>query len=109
MAACGFAGVCLEGAVFAPFSSFVSFLIVVSAALAGAAATLPAATVFAADYAAEGKLWWAHIQFLADDKLEGRNTGSEGYRKAVAYVAGRFDRMGLLPAGTSSYEQQVKF
>jgi hypothetical protein len=68
-----------------------------------------AATVFAADYAAEGKLWWAHIQFLADDKLEGRNTGSEGYRKAVAYVAGRFDRMGLRPAGTSSYEQQVKF
>jgi hypothetical protein len=73
---------------------------------------LAAASLFAADYAAEGKLWWAHIQFLADDKLEGRNTGTEGYRKAVAYVAGQFDRMGLQPAGTLSplsWEQPVKF
>ena len=70
---------------------------------------LVAASLFAADYAAEGKLWWAHVQFLADDKLEGRNTGTEGYRKAVAYVAGQFERMGLQPAGTSSYEQPVKF
>jgi len=68
-----------------------------------------AASLFAADYAAEGKLWWAHIQFLADDKLEGRNTGSEGYRKAVAYVASQFDRLGLQPAGTSGYEQPVQF
>jgi hypothetical protein len=30
---------------------------------------LAAASVLAAaaDYAAEGNLWWAHIQFLADD------------------------------------------
>lgn len=70
---------------------------------------LAAASLFAADYAAEGKLWWAHIQFLADDKLEGRNTGTEGYRKAVAYVASQFDRFGLKPAGTSSWEQPVKF
>jgi hypothetical protein len=32
----------------------------------------------AIDYAAEGKLWWSHVQFLADDKLAGRDTGSEG-------------------------------
>ncbi len=70
---------------------------------------LAAASLFAADYAAEGKLWWTHIQFLADDKLEGRNTGTEGYRKAVAYVATQFERLGLQPAGTSSYEQPVKF
>jgi hypothetical protein len=47
------------------------------------------------DFGAEGKLWWAHIQFLADDKLEGRNTGSAGYRKAADYVAAAFDRFGL--------------
>jgi hypothetical protein len=70
---------------------------------------LAVTSVFAADYAAEGKLWWAHVQFLADDRLEGRNTGSEGYRKAVAYVASQFDRLGLQPAGTSGYEQPVKF
>jgi len=70
---------------------------------------LAAASLFAADYAAEGKLWWAHIQFLADDKLEGRNTGSEGYRKAAAYVAAEFEKFGLKPGGNGGYEQPVKF
>src|SRR5882757_11311848 len=67
------------------------------------------ATLTGAEFAAEGKQWWAHIQFLADDKLEGRNTGSEGYRKAVAYVSGEFERNGLKPAGTDGYLQPVKF
>ena len=70
---------------------------------------LSAAALLGADYAAEGRLWWAHIQFLADDKLEGRNTGSEGFRQAVAYVARQFDKIGLKPAGTSGYLQPVKF
>ena len=70
---------------------------------------LTTASLFATDYAAEGKLWWAHIQFLADDKLEGRNTGSEGYRKAAAYVAGQFERLGLKPGGSGGYEQPVRF
>ncbi len=61
------------------------------------------------DYVAEGKLWWAHIQYLADDKLEGRNVGSEGLRKAVEYVTAQFERSGLTPAGDSGYLQQVKF
>ncbi len=73
---------------------------------------LAAASLFAAtaiDYNAEGKLWWAHIQYLADDKLEGRNVGTDGFRKAVDYVAAEFERAGLKPAGTSGYLQQVKF
>jgi hypothetical protein len=61
------------------------------------------------DFAAEGKLWWAHVQFLADDKLEGRNTGTEAYRKAAEYVASDFERLGLKAAGDSRYFQQVKF
>jgi Zn-dependent M28 family amino/carboxypeptidase len=63
----------------------------------------------ASDYRSDGKRWWSHIQYLADDKLEGRNTGSEGYRKAAAYVAGQFERAGLKPAGASAYLQPVKF
>ena len=66
-------------------------------------------TLLAADFAAEGNLWWAHIQYLASDKLEGRNTGSEGYRQAVEYVSTQFERDGLQPAGTSGYQQPVKF
>lgn len=61
------------------------------------------------DYVAEGNRWWSHIQTLADDKMEGRNTGSDGHRRAATYVAGEFERAGLKPAGTSGYLQPVKF
>jgi hypothetical protein len=68
-----------------------------------------AAALFAADYVAEGDLWWAHIQFLADDKLQGRDVGSDGYGEAVKYVAGKMETYGLKPAGTDGYLQKVKF
>src|SRR5580658_8551958 len=68
-----------------------------------------AASLFAADYAAEGKLWWSHIQFLADDKLQGRDVGSEGFQKAVEYVSAQFERLGLKPGGPNGYQQPVKF
>ncbi len=56
----------------------------------------------------DGKRWWTHVQFLADDKLEGRNTGSEGHKKAAQYVADQFERAGLRPAG-KNYQQTVPF
>ncbi len=50
----------------------------------------------------------AHIEFLADDLLRGRQPGSDGYNIAANYVAGQFLQMGLLPAGNDgSYFQQV--
>lgn len=67
------------------------------------------AAAAATDWSAEGKRWWAHIQMLADDKMEGRNTGSEGHRKAAVYVAGEFERSGLKPAGTAGYLQPIQF
>jgi hypothetical protein len=63
----------------------------------------------AVDYAAEGKLWWAHIEFLASDDMRGRDTGSPEFRKATEYVAGKFEKLGLKPAGTSAYFQPIKF
>src|SRR6478672_3643038 len=69
---------------------------------------LGAAALMAADFAGEGDRWWAHIEFLADDKLQGRETGSDGYREAVKYVAGKMETFGLKPAGTSRYLQPVK-
>src|SRR2546425_967033 len=65
--------------------------------------------LMAAELKSDGRRWWSYVQFLADDKLEGRNTGSEGYRKASQYVAGEFERAGLKPAGTEGYFQPVKF
>jgi Zn-dependent M28 family amino/carboxypeptidase len=59
--------------------------------------------------APDGHRWWSYVQYLADDKLEGRNTGSAGHRKAAAYVAAEFERAGLKPAGTDGYIQPVRF
>ena len=57
----------------------------------------------------DGARWWSHVTFLADDRLEGRDTGSAGHREAAEYVAGHFARAGLRPAGTDGYLQPVKF
>jgi Zn-dependent M28 family amino/carboxypeptidase len=57
----------------------------------------------------DGTRWWSYVEFLASDKLEGRNTGSEGHRKAAEFVAEQFERDGLKPAGTQGYIQPVKF
>ena len=59
--------------------------------------------------APDGTRWWSYVEFLASDKLEGRNTGSEGHRKAAEFVAAQFERDGLKPAGTQGYIQPVKF
>ena len=55
----------------------------------------------------DGQRWWSHVAVLADDRLEGRNTGSAGHLKAAEYVAGEFARSGLEPAGTDGYLQPV--
>ena len=58
----------------------------------------------------EGKRWWAHIAMLAGDELQGRDIGSEGYATAARYVAGEFEKVGLLPGGgASSPMQKVRF
>ncbi|HEY1272114.1 MAG TPA: hypothetical protein VGF08_09025, partial [Terriglobales bacterium] len=51
----------------------------------------------------------AHMQFLADDLLEGRGTGTRGYMLAANYVRSQFQTMGLKPAGVDDYFQPVKF
>ncbi len=50
----------------------------------------------------------AHMEFLASDELEGRGTGSRGYRIAANYVASRFMAVGLEPMSTlGSFFQDV--
>ena len=47
----------------------------------------------------------AHIQFLADDKLEGRRTGTNGEELAMQYISKQFKEIGLIPKGTESFPQ----
>lgn len=50
----------------------------------------------------------AHIAFLADDAMRGREAGSPEYDIAAAYVASRFIEYGLKPAGDAgSYLQKI--
>jgi hypothetical protein len=57
----------------------------------------------------DGKTWWEHVTVLADDRMEGRETGSEGLRKAEAYVVEQLTKAGAQPAGTEGFYQPVKF
>jgi Zn-dependent M28 family amino/carboxypeptidase len=56
-----------------------------------------------------GQAWWAHVKALADDSMQGRLTGSDGYLRAAKYVVSQFDAAGLQPAGMNGYDQPVRF
>jgi Zn-dependent M28 family amino/carboxypeptidase len=59
---------------------------------------------------ARGRLWWQHVQALADDSMKGRLTGSDDYLRAAAYVVGKFKSYGLQPAGVDgTFYQPVHF
>lgn len=50
----------------------------------------------------------SHVAFLADDALEGRDTGSRGHEIAARYVVAQFTAAGLKPAGDAGgWYQQV--
>lgn len=52
----------------------------------------------------------AHVTFLADDALGGRDTGSREYQIAANYVASQYKQLGLKPMGENgSYFQTVNF
>ena len=47
--------------------------------------------------------------FLADDKLEGRQTGTDGEIAASNYIVERFKEIGLQPKGTEGFLQSFSF
>ena len=49
------------------------------------------------------------VSFLADDKLEGRQTGTEGEVLASEYLIKRFEAIGLQPKGTEGFLQSFSF
>ncbi|HUF49735.1 MAG TPA: M20/M25/M40 family metallo-hydrolase [Longimicrobiales bacterium] len=51
-----------------------------------------------------------HIEFLASDELQGRDTPSPGLERAAAYIAAEFRSFGLQPAGDSgTYIQRFPY
>ena len=58
----------------------------------------------------QGKAWWSHVEYLASDAMQGRQTGSAEYLKAAAYVVEKFQSYGLKPAEINGgWYQPVKF
>lgn len=57
----------------------------------------------------DGNSWWNYVKVLADDNMEGRETGSAGLSRAQAYVVEQLKKNGLEPAGSNGFYQPVKF
>ncbi len=49
-----------------------------------------------------------HIQYLADDKLEGRRTGTKGELLAMEYIIDQYKQIGLTPKGTNGFIQEFE-
>ncbi len=71
--------------------------------------TLPAQSATEPDWNAAGAAWWAHVQYLASDDLQGRLPGTPGFELATEYVVKQFQAIGLKPAGGAGYLQPIKF
>lgn len=49
-----------------------------------------------------------HLYIVAGDDMEGRNTGSDGQKKAGKYLIAQYEKLGIpFPKGTSSYYQPI--
>jgi Zn-dependent M28 family amino/carboxypeptidase len=85
----------------------VALLLTVQPALAAPAAKAKAAAAAPA-FTPSAAAIKAHMSFLADDLLEGRESGTRGYDIAANYVASQYAVMGVKPAGDNgTYLQQV--
>jgi len=68
---------------------------------------LAAAATLASFSSTAGRQWWAHVEFLASDAMEGRAAGSPAHQRAAEYVAGQFRSAGLKPGSGNSFLQPV--
>ena len=78
---------------FKTFAATLAFLVLPFADAAAQACPAPEALTAGLD----GTM--AHVRYLADDRLEGREVGSAGARCAGDYLAAQFSALGLEPGG----------
>lgn len=91
-------------------------LLMVAQPVLAAAPAKPAASsvkkAAASDFVPSPEAIKAHMTFLADDAMEGREAGTRGYDIAANYVAAQYALLGVKPAGDKtaagvSYQQHV--
>jgi hypothetical protein len=75
-----------------------------------AATALPLAAFAAGPATFSPDRFKAHVAYLSDDLMEGRETGTRGYELAAKYVAAQMALLGLQPGGENgTFFQQVPF
>ncbi|MGQ0800246.1 MAG: M28 family peptidase [Pseudomarimonas sp.] len=85
---------------FVPLFLVAGYSAMMPGALALESAATPAATeTLAPSTSADPHRIAAHVAFLADDRLEGREAGTRGHELAALYVSSQFAQAGLQPAG----------
>lgn len=57
-------------------------------------------------YSAESMM--TDVRALAADEMEGRGAGTQGLEKAADYIAGRYEEIGLTPAGSDGWFQSFE-
>ena len=65
--------------------------------------------VFLRAQAQPASRWWAHVSYLADDRMKGRETGSPEHREAAEYIARQFKEAGLKPAAPTATSSRCSF
>jgi hypothetical protein len=55
----------------------------------------------------DGQDWRRHVEVLAADDMEGRGLGTQGLRRAQAYVTEELRKSGVAPAGRTGFDQPV--
>ncbi|NNB99957.1 M20/M25/M40 family metallo-hydrolase [Corallococcus exiguus] len=51
--------------------------------------------------------WWKHVEVLASDAMEGRDTGSKGYATAAGYVSKELASLGVKPMLKTGFLQPM--
>ncbi|WP_404362248.1 M28 family metallopeptidase [Corallococcus coralloides] len=51
--------------------------------------------------------WWKHVEVLASDAMEGRDTGSKGYATAAGYVSKELAALGVKPMLKTGFLQPM--
>lgn len=88
-------------------------LLLFSFLLIGFTPTKAQAPIDLADKYAEGIIvgdLWTHLSILADDKMEGRETGEPGQKRAAEYLANQLQKLGFPAVGENGgYYQTILF
>lgn len=92
-----------------PFLAIFAIATPVAAVPLPTSATAPAPLAKPIATSAAAKRIQADVDFLADDLLEGRETGQRGFDLAARYVRSRMFNLGLAPGALGTFEQRVPF